>query len=131
MSLRLNKVYLSGINNFEDIRLQVCESFMEDDQFFWTQAFKEYVWRAMNGEYATLVQTRRSESLEKPQEVVVAKVQDELRAKYSNIFAEEGRALVRKSGVLLLPEWDLASAIAFDTVRRQDTSHIGFTGVNF
>lgn len=34
---------------------------------------------------------------------------------------KEGRNVVRESGILLLPEWDLASTIAFDTIRRKNS----------
>lgn len=31
---------------------------------------------------------------------------------------EEGRALVQKCGVLLLPEWDITNEVVLDTIRR-------------
>lgn len=39
---------------------------------------------------------------------------------FQGITTQEGRELVRKSGLLLHPEWDLAFVIAFDTMRRYD-----------
>lgn len=36
------------------------------------------------------------------------------------MIAQEGKELVRKSDIILLPEWDLSSAIAFDMVKRYD-----------
>lgn len=43
-----------------------------------------------------------------------------MRVNVKKITLEEERRMVRDSGILLLLEWDIASKIALDTIRKQD-----------
>lgn len=116
----MSKADLSGVNSSDDVRAGACERFMDDDAFVKTQAFQEYIWRAMKDEYVMGIEMKASKSPKFPKVVMEVEFCKEMRIKYQNITTIEVKDLVRKSGVLLLPKWDLASTISFDIVRRHD-----------
>lgn len=43
-----------------------------------------------------------------------------MKEKFQGMTTFDDREIVRKSGVLLFPKWDLASAFSFNTIRRCD-----------
>ena len=46
-------------------------------------------------------------------------VKEELTQGFNDITSEGGRILLKEVGILILPEWDIANAIVFDSVKRE------------
>lgn len=112
----LSKFDLIGLNGRDDMRVEACEKFLDDDSFIKSQGFMEFAYRAKRDEYVKIMAIERSLHLEFPYVIIWKKVLNEMRNKFQKMIAKDGRELVRTSGILLLLEWDLAFAIAFDTI---------------
>ena len=46
-------------------------------------------------------------------------IKEELTQSFNDITPEGGRILLKEVGILIFPEWDIANAIIFDSVRRE------------
>ena len=46
-------------------------------------------------------------------------VKEELTQGFNDITTKGGRILLKEVGILIFPEWDIANAIVFDSVRRE------------
>jgi len=78
-SLRLGKADLKGLSNKDDLKEEACKTFMTDDSFVQTPAFKEFSWRTRRDEYVDNVAKKRSLHLELPEAVIQAEVRKEMK----------------------------------------------------
>lgn len=121
-SLRLGKLDISGLNSANDLMIEAFNKFMEDESFVETLAFRDFLWRSKAVEYVEKVAIERSLNLELPKSVIQANVMSVMRDEFPKITAQDGKELVNKCGVLLLPKSDIVDAIVLDTIKSPSTN---------
>jgi len=114
---RISNIAMKGNDLSDDIRAIACKNFISDDDFVNTKEFSDFLWR--RSEYEKILKEEMARSPQETPDRVSIRILTQMK-EVKDISPDQGRQMIRDSGVLLLPEWDIASAIVLDTVRRQD-----------
>ena len=77
----------------------------------------------------------KKEHLEMDEASIHNQIKEKMIKYFQNMSLEEGRQMVRASNILLLPNWDIADALGFNTVSNkltlQDQNKKDFQGIAF
>lgn len=60
----------------------------------------------------------RTEKPDMPDSIIKEEVKSKILSDFVQFTPKARRQIFKQSGVLLLPEWDIANAIVFDSVRK-------------
>ena len=98
---------------------QASKRFINDEIFVKSRAFAQFLWRLNIGNFEKTCEKLKAEQPDK----LDSDIKEEVKSKFLNDFAkftpEARRQIIRQSGVLVLPEWDIVNAMVFDLVRKQ------------
>ena len=98
---------------------QASEKFINDEKFVKSRAFAQFLWRLNIGNFEKTCEKVKAEQPDKSDSAI----KEEVKSKFLNDFAqftpEAGRQIVKQSGVLILPEWDIVNALIFYSIRKQ------------
>ena len=98
---------------------QASEKFLNDDNFVKSRAFAQFLWRSNIGNFEKTCKRIKAEHPDKSDSAIEEEVKSSFLNDFARFTPEAGRKILKQSGVLLLPEWDIANAIVFDSVRKQ------------
>lgn len=87
----------------------------------------QLVWRQHIEQFKARCEKRKNEQPHKVATALEEEVKQEMMAKFKTITPEQGREMVAKAGVLILPEWDIADALVFEVVRKETKPMEGVT----
>ena len=101
-----------------DDRVIQAQKFLEDDEFLKSNEFKSFLYKVKESEL--VLQMKPDEHEERRMELV-----EKLQAydpESEVMILQEARDLVERSGMLLIPRWDLEQAFMLDQIRRQENA---------
>ena len=108
-----------------DDRIIQAHNFVNDDTFIKTKEFKEFLFKVKQNELS--LQMTPGDTEEKVTEMI-QRLQ-EYDPTSETLTPKEGKELVRRSGMLLFPRWEISSSFLLDQIRKQEKS-ISFEDVN-
>lgn len=90
LGMRLSKVDLTGLDGKDDMWVEACTKFLDDDSFLKSEAFMEFSYTAKRDEYVNNLAIERSPHPELPDAIVKKKVLNEMRVKFEKMNTKEG-----------------------------------------
>lgn len=114
-SLELIVVDFKG-RELDPVIEQASHQFFSDDNFINSRAFYQFAWRKNIGKYEERCNKLKVEHPEIEDVAIQTQIKDEMIKEFQSLTPKEGREMVRASGVLLLPNWDIADALIFNLV---------------
>lgn len=106
---------------------QANEEFLVDSNFVTSGAFMQFMWKKNIDKFDARCEKRKNEQPHKDVVVVEEEIKQEMVTKFKTITPEQGREMVAKDGVLILPEWDIADALVLEAVRKETKPMEGVT----
>jgi hypothetical protein len=114
---------------------QASQHFLSDDNFVKSRAFLQFSWRANMNTFEERCMKMKEEHPEMDETFIQNQVKEQMMQKFRNITPKEGRQMVRAANILLLPNWDIADALIFNSVSNrltlQDQNKKDFQGTAF
>ena len=101
-----------------DDRIIEAKEFMDDDNFINSNEFKSFLFKIKRNELKFQI---KPGDLDKKIVGLIQKLQEYDPAN-ETLTIEEARDLVRRSGMIILPRWDLSSSFLLDQIWRQEQS---------
>lgn len=95
---------------------QASHQFLPDDSFVKSRAFHQFAWRENIEKYEEKSNKLRIEYPELEEATLQNQVKEEMMQEFQTITPEEGRQMVKASNILLLPNWDIADVLVFNSV---------------
>ncbi|XP_059069368.1 uncharacterized protein LOC131859520 [Cryptomeria japonica] len=74
-------------------------------------------------EYKGRITEKKAQRLDRLDQENQEEVKNEMMEEFEKIIANERKKIIREAGVLILPKWDIADAVAFDTIRMSKGQH--------
>lgn len=103
------------------------EDFLADDKFITSEAFMQFVWKQSIDKYNSRCKKRKGEQPHKDPAIVEEEIKQEMVEEFKTITPQQGRDMVAKARVLILPEWDIADALVLEAVRKETKPMEGVT----
>ena len=114
---------------------QASHQFLSDDNFIKSRAFQQFAWRVSMNIFEEKCKKLKTEHPEMDEAAIQSQIKGEMIEELQSISPEEGRKMVKTSNVLLLPGWDIADALVFNSVSSrlalQNQSKENFQGTAF
>lgn len=108
---------------FKDARKEACDKFLEDDSFVSSSANLQLVWKMNIEDYKRRITEKKAHRLDRSDQENQEELENEMREEFKEITVDEGRKIISQVRVSILPEWDIADAMAFDTIRKSKGQH--------
>ena len=133
-SLDLTVADYSG-RELDPVLEQASHQFLTDDNFVKSRAFQQFAWRVSMSIFEEKCRKMKTEHPEMDEIAIQEQIKEEMIKELQNISPEEGRRMVKASNILLLPGWDIADALVFNSVSNrltlQDQHKENFQGTTF
>ena len=114
-SLELTIVDFKG-RDLDPVVEQASQQFLLDDSFVKSKALHQFPWRTNIGKYEERCDKLKAEHPKIEDVTIQTEIKDEMIKEFQNLTPEERREMVKASGVLLLPNWDIADALIFNSI---------------
>ena len=76
------------------------------------------MWRLNIGSFEKACEKIKVEQPNKAYSVIQEEVKSKFLSDFAHFTPEAGRQIVKQSGVLNLPKWDIVNALVFDSIRK-------------
>lgn len=114
---------------------QTNHEFLSDDNFVKSRAFYQFSWRNNIEKFEEICNKRKAKHPKKEDAVIHDEIKDEMMQEFIILTHEEGRRMIKSSGVLLFPNWNITDAMNFNTVTKKlhavEKVQKGLRGDNF
>ena len=95
---------------------QASHQFLSDDSFVKSRVFHQFAWRVNMNNFEERCTKLKAEHPEMDEKSIQSHIKEEMSKEFQKISPEEGRQMVKASNILLLPNWDIANALVFNSV---------------
>lgn len=102
----------------DPIIVEASQKFIDGENFVRSRAFAQFLWRKNIRNFEKTCEKIKIEQPDKPDSIIKEEVKSKFLSDFSQFTPEAERKIVKQSGLLILPEWDIDNAMIFDSIRK-------------